>query len=148
MSTYFWESYSDEKLLKLRFCDLKLKLVNTPIQKRVEKLYGELEKKGITFKPHFWLSNDWFTPDGISGIAIPFYVAHPRLARLERKNVYEVEGGNEAWFMKMLRHECGHAIENAFGLRRRRKRQERKEDERRHPPRATEPPPPSAPGRG
>ena len=106
---YKWEKYSDDRLLNLRFCDLRLKLVDTPIQKRVDKLYEELERKGLDFKPHFWLSNDWFTPEGIAGIAVPFYVAHPRLRRLEKKQVYEVEGGEARWFMKLLRHECGHA---------------------------------------
>lgn len=34
----------------------------------------------------------------------------------------EVEGGTRIWCMKILRHETGHAIENAFQLRRRRRR--------------------------
>jgi len=36
----------------------------------------------------------------------------------------EVEGGTQEWCLKILRHEAGHAIENAFGLRRRRRRRE------------------------
>jgi hypothetical protein len=36
----------------------------------------------------------------------------------------EVEGGTPEWCMQILRHETGHAIENAYLLRRRRKRQE------------------------
>ena len=39
----------------------------------------ELEAKGLHFRPHFWLSDEWFSPDGVPGIAIPFYLAHPRL---------------------------------------------------------------------
>ena len=35
----------------------------------------------------------------------------------------EVEGGTDAWCMKILRHEAGHAIDNAYRLQRRRKRQ-------------------------
>ena len=53
------------------------------------------------------------------GIAIPFYLAHPRLMRLERRFMHEVEGGNDKWLMRILRHETGHAIDTAFGLRRR-----------------------------
>jgi len=34
----------------------------------------------------------------------------------------EVEGGTDAWCMKILRHEAGHAIDNAYRLQRRRKR--------------------------
>ena len=35
----------------------------------------------------------------------------------------EVEGGTAEWCMRILRHETGHAIENAFQLRRLRQRQ-------------------------
>ena len=34
----------------------------------------------------------------------------------------EVEGGDHEWCMRILRHEAGHAIDNAFKLQRRRKR--------------------------
>ena len=36
----------------------------------------------------------------------------------------EVEGGTPEWCMRILRHEAGHAIENAYRLRRRRRRRE------------------------
>ena len=35
----------------------------------------------------------------------------------------EVEGGTKTWFMRILRHEVGHAIDNAYRLQRRRRRQ-------------------------
>jgi len=34
----------------------------------------------------------------------------------------EVEGGTPDWCLRILRHEVGHAIENAYGLRRRKRR--------------------------
>ena len=37
--------------------------------------------------------------------------------------MFEVEGGTPDWCLKILRHETGHAIENAYRLRRRRRRQ-------------------------
>ena len=58
------------------------------------------------------------------GVAIPFYLAHPRLARLEFAQMLEVEGGTPEWCMRILRHEAGHALDNAYGLRRRRRRQQ------------------------
>ena len=76
------------------------------------------------FEPHFWLSAEWFSPDGVPGVAIPFYLAHPRLEKLERTQMLEVEGGTEAWCLKILRHEAGHAIDNAYKLRQRRRRQQ------------------------
>ena len=48
------------------------------------------------FRPHYWLSDEWFTPDGVPGVAIPFYLAHPRLAKLELAQMLEVEGGDRA----------------------------------------------------
>jgi hypothetical protein len=82
----------------------------------------ELRAVDLDFKPHFWLSDEWFCADGIPGVAIPFYLAHPRLERLERNQLLEVEGGDEEWCLKILRHELGHAIENAFRLRLRKER--------------------------
>ncbi len=116
-----WAELSDSELLQVRMCDLKLRIQDTPLQRRVERLYQELEARGIAFRPHVWLSDEWFSPDGIPGIAVPFYLAHSRLARLEYRQVLEVEGGSEEWCMRILRHEAGHAIDTAFGLHRRQK---------------------------
>ena len=33
--------------------------------------YDELDARGLTFRPHFWLSAEWFSPDGVPGVAIP-----------------------------------------------------------------------------
>ncbi len=109
---------SDDELLDLRFCDLPLKLRETPLQNRIDQLHAEIAERDIPFKPHCWLSDDWYSPDGIPGIAIPFYLAHPRLMRLERQQLLEVEGGTQPWCMKILRHEAGHAIDTAYRLRR------------------------------
>jgi hypothetical protein len=114
-----WTRLDDESLLDLRFCDLRLSLAKSRLQQSVLRLYGELGRKGIRFRPHVWLADEWFSPDGVPGIAIPFYLAHPRLMRLERRFMHEVEGGNDKWLMRILRHETGHAIDTAFGLRRR-----------------------------
>ena len=90
----------------------------------LQKLQDELNQKGLhKFKPYFWFSDEWFTPDGHTGIAIPFYLAHKKLAKLQESQIYDVEGGTPSNFMKLLRHECGHAIDNAFKLRRKKERQ-------------------------
>jgi hypothetical protein len=114
-----WTRLSDEELLNLRFCDLKLTLPGTPLERRLNRIHAELERRGIRFRPHMWLAEEWFSPDGIPGIAVPFYLAHPRLQRLERRMMKEVEGGNSNWMMRILRHEAGHAIDTAYRLRRR-----------------------------
>ena len=118
-----WEAWDDERLLDLRLCDLGLRIRGTELEARMAELERELHERGLRFRPHYWLSDEWFCPDGVPGIAIPFYLAHPRLARLELHQMLEVEGGTPDWCLKILRHEAGHAIENAYGLRRRRRRQ-------------------------
>ncbi len=115
-----WEDLSDEELLDWRFCDLGLQIEGTVLEERIEKLYRELAACGLRFRPHCWLSDEWFSPDGVPGIAIPFYLAHPRLSRLEYKQMYEVEGGTRDWCMRILRHEAGHTLDTAFRLSKRR----------------------------
>jgi hypothetical protein len=107
---------TDRQLLDLRLCDLPLKIKGTRLEQRIEKLYRELDGRSLHFRPHIWLSEEWFTPDGVGGFAIPFYLAHPRLIKLERAQMLEVEGASEGECMRILRHEAGHAIDNAFRL--------------------------------
>jgi len=114
-----WAELPTEELLDLRLCDLRLRIEGTPLEDRVAELYAELERAGLRFRPHVWLSTDWFSPEGVPGLAIPFYLAHPRLARLERRQMLEVEGGTRSWCIKLLRHETGHAIDHAYRLHRR-----------------------------
>src|SRR5688572_8549152 len=116
-----WARLSDEELLSLRFCDLKLDIQRSPVAKRVRRLYRELARRDISFRPHVWLSEEWFSPDGVPGIAVPFYLAHPRLERLERRMMRNVEGGSAESAMRILRHEAGHAIDTAYRLRRRKR---------------------------
>src|SRR6202521_5947811 len=114
-----WERLSDDQLLSLRFCDLHLTIEGTDLEVAIERLHRELATRGIRFRPHCWLAEEWFSPDGVPGIAIPFYLAHRRLMSIERRLMREVEGGNRNWLMRILRHEAGHAIDSAYRLRRR-----------------------------
>src|SRR5512138_965336 len=116
-----WPDLSDEQLLDVRLSDLRLSISGT-LAARIDQLRPELESRGLKLPVHFYLSNEWFTPDGGTAIAIPFYLAHPRLERLEESQMFEVEGGEHEWCMRILRHEAGHAIDHAFRLHRRRKR--------------------------
>lgn len=108
----------------MRLCDLRVRIEGSPLEAQITQLYAELEARRLLFRPYVWLSDEWFTPDGVPGIAIPFYMVHPRLAKLELNQMLEVEGGTADWCMRILRHETGHAIENAYLLRRRRRRQQ------------------------
>ncbi len=115
-----WARWTDEEILDLRMCDLGVTLRGTWIEPLVEKLHHEMTRRGMRLKPHAWLSNEWFSPDGVPGIAVPFYLAHPRLMQLERRQMFQVEGGTKAWCMRILRHEAGHAFDTAYRLRRKR----------------------------
>jgi hypothetical protein len=103
----------------LRFSDLRLRIKDSLIWPEIERLYGGLERRGLRFRPHVWFSTYWFSPDGVPGIAVPFYVGHPRLRALERRMMGDVEGANRKWRLRILRHEAGHALDSAFGIRRR-----------------------------
>lgn len=118
-----WAEFPDEKLLQLRFKDLKLRIEGTYLEKCVKRLYKELENRSLFLKPYCYLGDEWFSPDGVAAIAIPFYLAHPRLMKLEKEQMLEVEGAEgpdtEEETMKYLRHECGHAVTHGYRLTKR-----------------------------
>ena len=116
-----WEKCSNQELLEWRLCDLGLTLEGTWLEAPIERLQADLDARNLRVRPHYWLSEEWFSPAGVPGIAIPFYLAHPRLKRLERAQILEVEGGTHAECLRLLRHEAGHAIQHAFRLHRRKR---------------------------
>jgi hypothetical protein len=118
---FAWASLSDEDLLQLRLKDLGVTVERTWLEGCLEQLYEELAQRGLKIRPHAWMSDEWFSPDNTPGIAVPFYLAHPRLIRLERKMIIDVEGGTVPECMRILRHEAGHVVQHAYGLHRRRK---------------------------
>ncbi|NKB24270.1 MAG: hypothetical protein GKR87_07845 [Kiritimatiellae bacterium] len=118
-SDSLWANRSDEELLKIRICDFNLEIEGSELAPRIDKLYKELESKGIFFKPTCYLTTEWLCPDKIPMIGIPFCLAHPRLKQLERNMMLEVEGGTETTCIQLLRHEMGHAINYAYRLYRR-----------------------------
>ncbi len=112
-----WTDLPDEELLPFRLSDLPLRIEGTVLEGRIRQLQAELEARELRFPMHFYISNEWFTPDGTVSMAVPFYLTHPRLERLEKTQMLEVEGGDHDWCMRILRHEAGHVIDNAFKLR-------------------------------
>jgi hypothetical protein len=116
-----WADMEDERLLDLRMSDLPLAIEGT-LAERIAQLRSELDSRELRCAPHFYLSDEWFTPDGATSIAVPFYLAHPRLAQLEESQMFEVEGGDYDWCMRILRHEAAHALDNAYKLRFRKQR--------------------------
>jgi hypothetical protein len=116
----WWASLPDEALLDVPLAKLGLAIAGSRLEPLLARLGRELERAGIRrFRPYAWLSTGWFTPHGMTGFAIPFYAAHPRLVALERRMIGYAEGGDAAGCMRILRHEAGHALDNAYRLHRR-----------------------------
>ena len=109
-----WVALKDEELLALRICDLGVRLESSELKPRVDQLYEELAARGVSLRPDVYLGDEWFSPEGVPAIAIPFYLAHPRLKALEMHQMLEVEGGTPEWCQMLLRHECGHAMDHAY----------------------------------
>jgi hypothetical protein len=109
-----WVALGDDELLKLRFSELDLRVEGSDLEPLIEELYGDLDRRGLSVKPNCYLGEEWFSPDGWPSIAIPFYLAHPRLKQLELDQILEVEGGTPEWCLQLLRHECGHAYDHAY----------------------------------
>ena len=111
-----WDRLTDEEILQLRVRDLHLQIPGSELEPLIERLYEELDNKGIGFHPTCYLADEWFCPENVPIIGVPFCLAHPRLKHIEKKMLYEVEGGTEASCMKLLRHECGHALNYAYEI--------------------------------
>src|SRR6185503_299189 len=113
------ESVSEEQLLDTRMCDLPIEIKNSWVEERVQALYKDLEAKSLKFRPPVYIGDEWFTPDAVTAIALPFYLLDPRLLQLEKKMMLDAEGGEPGECLKLLRHECGHALVHAYKLARR-----------------------------
>lgn len=110
------EKLSEEDFLQMRVRDLKIQIPESPVEPFIQRLYQELDAKGVQFRPPCYFADEWLCPDKTPIIGIPFYLAHPRLKHLEKKMMFEAEGGTDASCMKLLRHECGHALNYAYNL--------------------------------
>jgi hypothetical protein len=119
-----WATWKTADLLRLPMRELGVTIEGSWLAPRVDQLRRELIERAFVFQPHIWLSDEWFSPVGIPGFAAPFYLAHPRLMRLERTEMLDVEGGTHGECMRIMRHETGHAIQHAYRLQRRRRWQQ------------------------
>jgi hypothetical protein len=103
-----------QEILSKPIKELGLKLEGSPLERSIQRLYRDLEQKGIRrFRPLCYLTDEWGCPSGEPVIGIPFYLANPKLARLE-KEMNDLEDERE--IMMYLRHEAGHAFNYAYRL--------------------------------
>ena len=102
------------ELLSKPIRDLGLKLEGSSVERYVHQLYRELEQKGLRrFRPLVYLSDEWGCPSEEPVIGIPFYLADPKLQRLERE-MNDLEDSRQ--IMMYMRHEAGHAFNYAYEL--------------------------------
>ena len=103
-----------QEILAKPIKELGLKLEGSHLERYVQKLYRELDRKGLKkFRPVCYLTDEWGCPSGEPVIGIPFYLADPKLARLE-KEMNDLEDERE--ILMYLRHEAGHAFNYAYEL--------------------------------
>ncbi len=111
-----WQKLSDEEILQMRIRDLGVSIADSWFEPLINRFYEQLDAKGILFHPPCYLADEWLCPDKEPIIGIPFFLAHPRLMHIEQEMMFDVEGGTEESCMKLLRHECGHALNYAYKL--------------------------------
>jgi hypothetical protein len=102
------------EILGRRIDQLGLKLEGSPVERFVLQLQDEIRRKGLKkFQAVCYLTDEWGCPDQEPIIGIPFYLADPKLATLE-KEMNDLEDARE--IMMYLRHEAGHALNYAYRL--------------------------------
>ncbi|HSP13893.1 MAG TPA: hypothetical protein VLV78_03970 [Thermoanaerobaculia bacterium] len=94
--------------------DLQLHIEGSELEPLIRRLYQELDRVGLEFKPPIYLTDEWGCPEGVPIVGVPFYLAHPQLARIEKEIVENLETPDES--MMYLRHEAGHAFNYAYVL--------------------------------
>ena len=100
-------------LWRMPIRNLDLSLKDSPVERLIQRLERELSRKLKRFRPDYYLTDEWGCPSGQPVIGVPFYLAHPELARIE-KEMNDLENPRE--IMMYLRHEAGHAFNYAYRL--------------------------------
>jgi hypothetical protein len=100
-------------LLRTPIRELDLRIEGSRLEPLIGRLERELRRKLKRFRPEFYLTDEWGCPSGQPVIGIPFYLANPTLARIE-KETNDLETPRE--ILMYLRHEAGHAFNYAYRL--------------------------------
>jgi hypothetical protein len=108
------DKLTDDELMQLRIKDVHIPLEETDLYPLVQEVFSELRAKGLDYQPRIYFGDEWFSPEGFNAVALPFFLAHPRLRQLERKLMKECEGEPPFDFKKFFRHELGHAFDHAY----------------------------------
>src|SRR5262249_41907754 len=108
-----WETVRYE-LLNTPVCDLGLQIDGSAVEPLIQRLYRQLESKGLRVRPEVYPTESWGCADEVPVIGIPFYLLDRRLQRIEEEQTGEIE--TQQIVMMLLRHEAGHAVNYAYRL--------------------------------
>jgi hypothetical protein len=97
-----------------RVDELGLDLETGPLAPLLERVRHELAELKVTFRPRFYVANEWGCPDGQPLIGVPFYLADTRLHAFEEEHADDLE--DDERILQGLRHEMGHAVSYAYKL--------------------------------
>ena len=100
-------------LRRMPIRELDLEIKGSPIEPLIHRLELDLRRRLKRFRPQYYLTDEWGCPSGQPVIGIPFYLADPALARIE-KETNDLETARE--ILMYLRHEAGHAFNYAYRL--------------------------------
>jgi hypothetical protein len=101
-------------VLDKKVSELGLRVEGSPVEKYVQQLNHELERRGFKkFRPVCYLTDEWGCPDRQPVLGIPFYLADPKLRKLESA-FDQLE--DERQIMMYMRHEAGHVFNYAYRL--------------------------------
>jgi hypothetical protein len=102
-----------QKLLATRICDLNLRPEGI-LEECVAEVIGDLQRKGITFVPAYYIGDDDFwTADRAVSVNIPWYLSNQTLWQLVNDHLFEY---TREELLMYLRHEAGHALNYAYRL--------------------------------
>jgi hypothetical protein len=101
-------------VLGKKVSELGLRVEGSPVEGYIGQLYAELERRGFKkFRPVCYLTDEWGCPDQQPVLGIPFYLADPKLRKIE-KAVDALETDRQV--MMYMRHEAGHVFNYAYRL--------------------------------
>jgi len=104
------------KLLSTKLNKMPLAIRGSHLEISISRLYSELDRARIAFKPGTYLSDGWGCPSGIPIIGIPFYLADVNVYSVVNEFIDDAAPWYDAEIIRYLRHECGHALNYAYLL--------------------------------
>lgn len=111
IATELWQQRRAE-LVGRRLSEVRTRLRGSPAEALLDRLYAELDERGLVFRPSAELTERWTCQDA-PRLCIPFHLADAELAGLGAELA---AARDESDPMMLLRHQAGHAFAAAYRL--------------------------------